>query len=91
MKLRSSAWIWQKCVSGAPNGSEGKHGVSDKTIAGRDSLVLCQQPPCTAAIEACASAHHWSRTLCEQGHQVKQIPPIYAMPFVKRQKNDAAT
>ena len=32
-------------------------------------------PPCLIGIEACASAHHWSRELPSLGHQVKLMPP----------------
>src|SRR3954453_15403986 len=48
------------------------------------------QPPCTVAMEACGSAHHWAREISRLGHQVRLIPPAYLKPFVKRQKNDAA-
>jgi transposase len=41
-------------------------------------------------IEACASAHHWSRELQALGHRVKLMPPSYVKPYVKRQKNDTA-
>ena len=30
-------------------------------------------PPCLIGIEACASAHHWSRELQNLGHKVKLI------------------
>src|SRR5271170_118738 len=46
--------------------------------------------PILVGIEACASAHHWSRELQALGHTVRLIPPAYAKPYVKRQKNDAA-
>ena len=45
---------------------------------------------CLVGIEACASAHHWSRALQALGHTVRLIPPAYVKPYVKRQKNDAA-
>jgi len=48
------------------------------------------QPSCLVAMEACASAHYWARTIGALGHTVKLIPPAYVKPFVKRQKNDAA-
>ena len=47
-------------------------------------------PPCLIGIEACASAHHWSRELQSLGHQVRLMPPAYVKPYVKRQKNDMA-
>ena len=46
-------------------------------------------PPCLVGIEACASAHHWSRELQSLGHKVRLMPPAYVKPYVKRQKNDA--
>ena len=49
-----------------------------------------KQSPCLVGIEACASAHHWSRELQALGHKVRLIPPAYVKPHVKRQKNDAA-
>ena len=45
--------------------------------------------PCLIGIEACASAHHWSRLLQALGHTVRLMPPSYVKPYVKRQKNDA--
>ena len=45
--------------------------------------------PCLVGIEACASSHHWSRTLQALGHTVRLMPPAYVKPYVKRQKNDA--
>ena len=47
-------------------------------------------PPCLVGIEACGSAHHWSRELQALGHTVRLMPPAYVKPYVKRQKNDAA-
>ena len=46
-------------------------------------------PPCLVGIEACASAHHWSRELQAVGHTVRLMPPAYVKPYVKRHKNDA--
>jgi len=51
---------------------------------------LAAQPPCTVAMEACSSSHHWAREISTLGHAVRLIPPAYVKPFVKRQKNDAA-
>ena len=47
-------------------------------------------PPCLVGIEACATAHHWSRELQALGHTVRPMPPAYVKPYLKRQKNDAA-
>ena len=40
--------------------------------------------PCLVGIEACASAHHWSRELQALGHTVRLMPPAYVKPYVKR-------
>src|SRR3954469_5771741 len=47
-------------------------------------------PPCLVGLEACATAHHWARTLMAFGHDVRLIPPAYVKPYLRRQKNDAA-
>ncbi len=47
-------------------------------------------PPCLVGMEACSTAHHWSRELQALGHDVRQIPPQYAKAYVKRNKTDAA-
>jgi transposase len=46
-------------------------------------------PPCLIGIEACPSAHHWSRELQVLGHTVKLMPPSYVKAYLKRSKNDA--
>jgi transposase len=46
-------------------------------------------PPCLVGIEACPSAHHWSRQLQVLGHAVKLMPPSYVKAYLKRSKNDA--
>ena len=51
---------------------------------------MAQQPSSLVVMEACASAHYWSREMIRLGHEVKLIAPQYVKPFVKRQKNDAA-
>ena len=46
--------------------------------------------PCLVGMEACATAHHWSRELQALGHRARLMPPAYVRPYVKRQKNDVA-
>ena len=46
-------------------------------------------PPCLVGIEACPSAHHWSRALQGLGHIVRLMPPSYVKAYLKRTKNDA--
>jgi transposase len=37
--------------------------------------LFSELPPCLIGIEACATAHHWARTLRELGHTGKLMPP----------------
>jgi Transposase len=46
-------------------------------------------PPCVIGIEACPTAHHWSRKLQALGHTVRLMPPSYVKGYLKRSKNDA--
>jgi transposase len=46
--------------------------------------------PCLIGMEACATAHHWSRVLMAQGHTVRLVPPAYVKAYLKRGKSDAA-
>ena len=65
--------------------------VVRRQLKRRAVLAFFQKLPlCLVGIEACASAHHWSRELQALGHKVRLIPPAYVKPYVKRQKNDAA-
>jgi transposase len=45
--------------------------------------------PCLVGVEACPTAHHWSRRLQALGHTVRLMPPSYVKAYVKRSKNDA--
>ena len=42
--------------------------------------------PCLVGIEACLSAHHWSRRLEALGHMVRLMPPSYVKAYLKRSK-----
>ena len=68
------------------------HGVDE---AGRTVLVkklhrkqmlpfVSTLRPCLIGIEACATAHHWARTLSAMGHEVRLMPPSYVKGYVKR-------
>ena len=59
-----------------------------KLSRGQVLSLLSEHPNCVVAMEACASPHYWDREIMKLGHHVRLIPPIYAKPFVKRQKND---
>ncbi len=73
------------------HGARADGSVAYRRKLGRGKLLgfLASQPPCTVAMEACASAHYRGREIMALGHEVRLVPPIYVKPFVKRQKNDA--
>jgi len=64
--------------------------LSKKLTRARLPGFIAQLPPCTIAMEACGSAHHWARRFREEGHEVRLIAPQFVKPFVKSNKNDAA-
>jgi transposase len=50
---------------------------------------MANVPPCRVGLEACASAHYWSRQLRAFGHDVRLMSPQFVKPYVKFQKNDS--
>src|SRR5260221_10257140 len=73
------------------------HGVdADGTVIIRKRITRAKLleffatlPGCLIGIEACPSAHYWSRRLQALGHTVRLMPPSYVKAYVKRSKNDA--
>src|SRR6201984_3738956 len=73
------------------------HGVdSDGTVVIRKRVCRAKVlelfspfPSCLVGIEACPSAHHWSRELRALGHTVRLMPPSYVKAYLKLNKNDA--
>ncbi len=73
------------------------HGVdADGTVVIRKRVsrakileFFSDLPPCLVGIEACPTAHHWSRELQGLGHAVRLMPPSYVKAYLKRSKNDA--
>ena len=74
------------------------HGIdaSEKVVVRkqlRRSQVLAffkALPPCLIGMEACATAHYWTRELTKLGHMVRLMPAKDVKAYVKRNKNDAA-
>ena len=65
--------------------------VFRKKLSRKQFLAFMQaQPRCRVAMEACATAHHWARTLMSLGHEVRLMAPKFVKPYVKNQKNDMA-
>src|SRR3989475_7772940 len=64
--------------------------VIRKRISGAKLLdFFASLPTCLVGIEACPTAHHWSRRLQALGHTVRLMPPSYVKAYLKRSKNDA--
>lgn len=56
----------------------------------RDRVVarLANVPPCLIGIEAGMGTHYVTRELLAAGHDVRQVPPVYAKPFRQTHKSD---
>ena len=67
------------------------HGIDErgKAILGKQlrraqvAVFFANLPPCVIGMEACASAHHWARTLQGFGHTVRLIAAQFVKPYVK--------
>src|SRR3954451_5651570 len=70
--------------------AQGRVMIRRKLRRGEVVAFFAALPPCVVGMEACATAHHWSRELSVLGHEVKLMPPAYVKAYVKRNKNDAA-
>src|ERR1039457_5290874 len=74
------------------------HGVDERGKAvlrkqlrrAQVAVLFGTLPPCVIGMEACASAHHWGRTLQCFGHTVRLMAPQFVKPYVKTNKNDVA-
>ena len=69
---------------------EGQAVLRKKVRRGQVLKFFGTLPPCLVGMDACGSAHHWTRALSAQGHAVRLIPPHYVRPFLKTNKHDAA-
>ena len=60
---------------------------------GRTAMIhfFAKLTPCTIGVEACGTAHHWTRQLGAMGYEVKLIQPQRVKAFLgHRNKTDAA-
>jgi len=62
--------------------------LREKVSRGRIVSRLANLPSCLIGIEAGMATHYVARELAALGHDVKQVPPIYAKPFRQGHKND---
>ena len=69
---------------------QGKVVIRRQLRRGQVLKYFAKLPPCLIGMEACATAHHWSRELRKLGHEVRLMPARYVKAYVKRNKNDAA-
>ena len=70
----------------------GKELVNKSLTRKKFGEFLATQKPSLMAFEACASAHHWTRTAKAHGHEVRLLPAISVAPFRQGHKtgqNDA--
>src|ERR1700746_781807 len=69
--------------------SDGTGVIRKRVRRAKVLAVVSTLPSCLVGIEACPSAHHWSRELRALGHTVRLMPPSYVKAYLKRSKNDA--
>ena len=62
--------------------------LREKLTRGRIATRLANVPQCLIGIEAGMATHCVARELIALGHDVKQVPPVYAKPFRQGYKND---
>jgi transposase len=68
---------------------EGNTVIRKRLPRSKVLTFFAELPPCLIGIEACPTAHHWSRELTRLGHRVGMMPATYVKAYVKRNKNDA--
>ena len=62
--------------------------LREKLTRGRIAARLANVPQCLIGIEAGMATHCVARELIALGHDVKQVPPVYAKPFRQGHKDD---
>ena len=70
----------------------GKELLNKELTRAKFAEFLAKQKSALVAFESCATAHYWSRSAQEQGHQTRIIPAKAVAPFRqghKTDKNDA--
>jgi transposase len=62
--------------------------LREKLSPGRIAARLANVPRCLIGIEAGMATHYVARALIALGHDVKQVPSVYARLFRQGHKND---
>ena len=70
---------------------EGTIVLREKLGRGRIVARLANLPRCLIGIEAGMATHYVARELIGLGHDVKQVPPAYAMASVKVTRTTSGT
>jgi hypothetical protein len=78
--------VFEIAVSHHPGRVAKRHRLSRTRL----QPFFAQQPQATVLLEACASAHHWSRQLHQLGHHVVLLPPRHVRPYRCGNKTDRA-
>src|SRR5262245_23026033 len=68
--------------------ARGGIGLREKVARSRVVARLVSVPPCLIGIEAGSGTHYVTRELLAAGHDVRQVPAVYAKPFRQTHKND---
>jgi transposase len=68
--------------------ARGEIVLREKVARARIASRLANVPPCLIGIEAGMGTHYVTRELLALGHNVRQVPPVYAKPFRQTHKND---
>jgi transposase len=73
-------------------GINARGGIVPREKVARDRIVarLGNVPPCLLGIEAGMGTHYVTRELLAIGHEVRQVPAVYAKPFRQNHKNGTA-
>lgn len=66
----------------------GKQVLSKRLSRAKLMEFVTNLPACLIGIEACGSAHYWSRQFEQIGHQVKIMAPQFVKPYIQANKND---
>jgi len=71
-------------------GLDARGGIVLREKVARNRVVarLANVPACLIGIEAGMGTHDVTRELLALGHDVRQVPPVYAKPFRQAHKND---
>lgn len=70
------------------NNAKGKRILKKTLSPEKAAELIANLKPCLIGMEACGSAHYWSRRFRDMGHDVKLIPPQYVRAFVLGNHND---